>query len=121
MSEYTVGEIVIWLVLAAALGFALGWITRELLLRRSQASTETPAVRPSVPAPDPVEPPAPAKKAAARTAPAKKSPAKKVAAKKSPAKKSAVKKTTAKKGPAKKAPAKTAKRVPPSAGMPDDT
>lgn len=33
MSGYTIGEIAVWLVLAAALGFALGWLTRELLLR----------------------------------------------------------------------------------------
>jgi hypothetical protein len=123
MSGYTVGEIVIWLVLAATLGFALGWIVRELLLRTSRGSTDTPAVRPQVPAPDPVEPTVPAKKAPAKKAPAKKAAAKKTAAKKTAAKKAPAKKATAKKAPAKKSAAKksAAKSVPPSAGTPDDT
>ena len=93
MSGYTIGEIVIWLLLAAALGFALGWIARELFLRaKPQASTR--AVTP-VAETEPIEP--------AEQAPAKKAPAKKAAAKKVPAKKAAAKKVPAKKAAARKA------------------
>ena len=101
MSAYTIGEIVGWLLLAAALGFALGWIARELLLRQGQATRA-----PDVPSeqPEPVEPTTPAKSApAAKKAPAKKASAKKTAAKKAPAKKAAATKATAKKAAAKKA------------------
>ena len=34
MSWYTAGEILIWLILAAVLGFALGWLVRWLTSRR---------------------------------------------------------------------------------------
>ena len=105
MSGYTIGEIVVWLVLAAVLGFALGWIARELLLR-SHEPPSTLAVRPAADAapvaqPEPVAE-APVKKAPAKKAAAKKTPAKKAAAKKTPAKKAAAKKTPAKKAAAKK-------------------
>ena len=33
MSTYTIGEIVVWLVLAAVLGAILGWVLRELTVR----------------------------------------------------------------------------------------
>lgn len=36
MSLYTVGEIVLWMILAAVLGFALGWLVRGLLRPRSE-------------------------------------------------------------------------------------
>lgn len=127
MSGYTIGEIVIWLVVAAALGFGLGWIARELLLRARSRANDVSDVRPPVPVAEPEAPvdellvkkaPAtPAKKAPVKKAPAKKAPAKKATAKKTTAKKTAAKKTTAKKEPAKKAPAK--KATPPQAS--DDT
>ncbi|MCW2750311.1 MAG: hypothetical protein JWR83_1421, partial [Aeromicrobium sp.] len=52
MSGYTIGEIVVWLVLAALLGFILGWLLRELKCRRqrSRAATAPAAVPGSVPA-----------------------------------------------------------------------
>jgi hypothetical protein len=118
MSGYTVGEIVLWLLLAAVLGFGLGWIARELLLRTSQGAGDSPVVRP--PAPGPIEPtasttPAPVGKSPAENVPAK-TPVKKIPAKKTPAKKTA---TTAavKKSPAKKTAAKktSAKKAAPSA------
>jgi hypothetical protein len=117
MSGYTVAEIAVWLLLATALGFALGWIVRELLLRAGQESNESPAVRHVVQ--EPVEPAVPAKKAVAKKTVAKKAPAKKA-----PAKKTAAKKTPAKKGVAKKAPAtKATNRVPPGTrpAGPDNT
>jgi hypothetical protein len=106
MSGYTIGEIVIWLVLAATLGFALGWIARELLLQAKSRAHKASAVRSSVAVAGP-EPEAPAdkpvvKKAPVKKAAAKKAPAKKAATKKAPAKKTAAKKA-AKKTPAKKA------------------
>lgn len=33
MSAYTIGEIAVWLLLTAVLGFVLGWMSRELVLR----------------------------------------------------------------------------------------
>jgi len=39
VSGYTIGEIAIWLVLTAVLAFALGWMSRELVLRSRQRST----------------------------------------------------------------------------------
>ena len=113
MSAYTIGEIVIWLVLAAALGFALGWVARELQLRVTSSARDTPDVRPAVAIAEP-EPEAPVEKTVATKAPAKKAPAKKAPAKKAPAKKAPAKKAPAKKAPAKKAPAKKtpAKKAP---------
>ena len=124
MSAYTIGEIVIWLVLAAALGFALGWIARELLLRARSSSRATPDVRPTVAVAEP-EQEAPVEKPVAKKAPAKKAPAKKAAAKKTAASKTTAKKTPAKKT-AKKAPAKkAAKKAPAKKATPpqdsDDT
>jgi hypothetical protein len=130
MSGYTVGEIGLWLLLAAVLGFGLGWIARELLLRTSRGAGDSPVVRPADPGP--IEPTAsttpapvgkssaenaqaktpvrktsatktPAKKSAAAVKPAAKKTAAAAAAKKPAAKKSAAKKTGAKKSPAKKA------------------
>ena len=109
MSGYTIGEIVIWLVVAAALGFGLGWIARELLLRARSRAHDVSDVRPPVPV---AEPEAPVDEPVVKKAPAKKAPAKKA-----PAKKTAAKKTAAKKAPAKKAPAK--KATPPQTS--DDT
>ena len=110
MSGYTVGEIVVWLLLAAALGFALGWIARELLLRARSRPASDEDVRDPAPATEPapaVESDAveeePAKKTPAKKTPAKKTPAKKSATKKTPARKTPAKKTAAKKAPAKKA------------------
>nr|MCW2727794.1 hypothetical protein [Aeromicrobium sp.] len=60
MSGYTIGEIVVWLLLTAVLAFALGWMTRELLLRRRTGATaDTSVVVPAV-EPDPEEEPEPA-------------------------------------------------------------
>jgi len=58
MSSYTIGEIVIWLLGAALMGFVLGWLVRELVLRRRSrpASTTAPAAVPeqaTVPEPAP--------------------------------------------------------------------
>ena len=124
MSGYTIGEIVIWLVLAAVLGFGLGWIARELLLRARSRAHDVSDVRPPAPVAEPnapVDEPV-VKKAPAKKAPVKKTAAKKTAAKKAPAKQTTAKKTAAKKTPAKKAPAKQApakKATPPQAS--DDT
>ena len=43
MSGYTIGEIAVWLVLAAVLGFVLGWLVRELQHRASRRR-DTPVV-----------------------------------------------------------------------------
>ncbi len=64
MSTYTIGEIAIWLVLAAVLGFALGWLVRELAARGQQ--DRAPAV---AEAPDPTEPPPPPADVPAAAAP----------------------------------------------------
>jgi predicted flap endonuclease-1-like 5' DNA nuclease len=49
MSLYTVGEIVVWLLLAAALGFVLGWLLRGILRppHRVERTTASPAPAPS--------------------------------------------------------------------------
>ena len=65
MSTYTIGEIAIWLILAAVLGFALGWLVRELTARRHVAT---------VPVPD--RAPAPSEPAAAKPEPSKPEPSK---------------------------------------------
>jgi cytoskeletal protein RodZ len=124
MSGYTIGEIVVWLLLAAILGFVLGWLVRELTFRSQHAAAPvTAAVAPAPAKVAAVKAPAkttaakktPAKKAAAKKAPAKKAPAKKTAAKKTAAKKAATKKAPAKNAPAKKSVAIAAGRFPGSA------
>jgi hypothetical protein len=58
MSGYTVGEIGVWLLLAAGLGFALGWLVRELALRR-RPPRPADVVPHDVPAPEQTPEPAP--------------------------------------------------------------
>ena len=41
MSSYTIGEILLWLLAAAVLGFVLGWLVRELVLRRRHRPSST--------------------------------------------------------------------------------
>jgi len=48
MSSYTIGEIVVWLLLTALLAFALGWMSRELLLRSRRPAPAEPAAEPAV-------------------------------------------------------------------------
>lgn len=50
MSGYTIGEIVGWLLLTAVLAFALGWLSRELVLR-TRAPVGKPAQGSATPAP----------------------------------------------------------------------
>ena len=102
MSGYTIGEIVIWLVVAAALGFGLGWIARELLLRARSRAHDVSDARPPAPVAEP-EPEAPVEESVVKKAPAKKAPAKKAPAKKAPAKRAPAKRAPAKRAPAKKA------------------
>lgn len=61
MSSYTIGEIVIWLLAAAVLGFVLGWLVRELMLRRrARSAAPAPAPAPVVDVePDPQPEPEP--------------------------------------------------------------
>jgi len=47
MSWYTAGEIVVWLLIAAVLGFALGWLLRGMLRPRQPARGERGAVAPT--------------------------------------------------------------------------
>jgi len=50
MSLYTAGEIVVWLLIAAGLGFLLGWLLRGIVrppLRRRERVSETPAPAPA--------------------------------------------------------------------------
>ena len=50
MSSYTIGEILLWLLAAAVLGFVLGWLVRELVLRRRHRPTgATPVPAPVTP------------------------------------------------------------------------
>jgi electron transfer flavoprotein alpha/beta subunit len=107
MSGYTIGEIVVWLLLAAALGFGLGWLLRELKYRSERGVASPVVAAVTEPRAEPTAE-SPAKKAPAKKIPAKKTPAKKAPAKKIPAKKIPAKKAPAKKAPAKKAPAKKA-------------
>lgn len=52
MSGYTIGEILVWLVSAAVLGFVLGWLSRELAVRRrARPAADVVDARPSVPEP----------------------------------------------------------------------
>jgi hypothetical protein len=56
MSSYTMGEILLWLLAAAALGFVLGWLVRELVMRRRHrpaGAAPAPAPVPSEPEPEP--------------------------------------------------------------------
>lgn len=73
MSGYTVGEITVWLVLAAVVGFALGWLLSELRCRASHSArpvADPAALRVVTESPPPAKKSA-AKKTAVRTAPAK--------------------------------------------------
>ena len=58
MSSYTIGEILLWLLAAAVLGFVLGWLVRELVLRRRHrpSSTAPGSVIPEPVTPEPVIP-----------------------------------------------------------------
>lgn len=56
MSTYTIGEIAIWLILAAVLGFALGWLVRELTARRTVLTAPGPSPAPAEPEPEPAPP-----------------------------------------------------------------
>lgn len=47
MSGYTIGEIIVWLVLAAILGFILGWLLRQLKCQREHSTAERAAVTPA--------------------------------------------------------------------------
>lgn len=58
MSGYTIGEIGIWLLLTALLGFALGWLSRELVQRRRSAPVQQAVDRPQ-PEPQPEPEPEP--------------------------------------------------------------
>lgn len=51
MSTYTLGEITAWLLLTAVLGFALGWLVREIQVRAAGRKTAT-----SLPTSEPAEP-----------------------------------------------------------------
>ncbi|WP_452039031.1 sunset domain-containing protein [Aeromicrobium fastidiosum] len=67
MSGYTIGEIAVWLAVAAALGFALGWMARELVLR-SRPRDVAPLPKPA-PAPTPLSEPAAPERASEPVAP----------------------------------------------------
>jgi hypothetical protein len=54
MSGYTIGEILVWLVAAAVLGFLLGWLCRELAARSRRPSAPV-----TQPVPQPVAKPQP--------------------------------------------------------------
>ena len=45
MSGYTIGEIVVWLLLAAILGFILGWLLRQLKCQRDHGTADRPVDR----------------------------------------------------------------------------
>ncbi len=124
MSGYTIGEIAVWLILAAILGFLLGWLLRQRKCESEHSGAERPADASIATSRTPVEAASdepvgladagrketvPAKSAAAKKAPAKTAArtststtsAKKAtsapAAKKATTKKAATKKSTAKK------------------------
>ena len=73
VSGYTIGEIAVWLLLAAALGFVLGWLVRELVLRTRAVPVPglppEPAAEPE-PEPDPTPEPDPAPEPAPTPEPA---------------------------------------------------
>jgi predicted flap endonuclease-1-like 5' DNA nuclease len=50
MSWYTAGEIVVWLLIAALLGFVLGWLLRGILRmpKRATPAPQAPAGKPSL-------------------------------------------------------------------------
>lgn len=56
MSGYTVGEIVVWLLLAAVMGLALGWLLRELKYRSEHVAAVAPSRMDGPDAPTPTEP-----------------------------------------------------------------
>ena len=58
MSAYTIAEIAGWLVLAAGLGFALGWLVRSLQVARRDARLASSRVGApaTAPVPEPNEP-----------------------------------------------------------------
>jgi hypothetical protein len=47
MSGYTIGEIIVWLLLAAILGFVLGWLLRQQKYMRAHAATGRKAAAPA--------------------------------------------------------------------------
>jgi hypothetical protein len=47
MSGYTIGEIIVWLLLAAILGFILGWLLRQQKYMRAHAATGRTAAAPA--------------------------------------------------------------------------
>ncbi len=47
MSGYTIGEIIVWLLLAAILGFVLGWLLRQQKYMRAHAATGRRAAAPA--------------------------------------------------------------------------
>lgn len=53
MSSYTIGEIVVWLLLTAVIGFVLGWLVRELQMRAGRQTVVEPAPAVEVPVSDP--------------------------------------------------------------------
>jgi hypothetical protein len=53
MSGYTIGEITVWLLLTAVLAFALGWMSRELVLRSRPHEPPAEPPKPVEPAPEP--------------------------------------------------------------------
>lgn len=59
MSGYTIGEILVWLGITAVLGFVLGWLSRELAMRRRTrpAAPSAEGVPGDGPAPEPVQEP----------------------------------------------------------------
>ncbi|MET0820947.1 MAG: hypothetical protein ABWY58_08270 [Aeromicrobium sp.] len=60
VSGYTIGEIGVWLLLSASLGFVLGWLVRELVLRARAAPARAPqAAHPQAAAPEVVRAPEP--------------------------------------------------------------
>lgn len=81
VSAYTIGEITVWLLLTAVLGFALGWLSRELVARshrRPVDQAEAPSAPPSArapAAPAPAAVPTPATSPAPVPAPAPVTPA----------------------------------------------
>jgi hypothetical protein len=46
MSGYTIGEIVVWLVLAAILGFVLGWLVRGIRAEKVTVTEAAPVAAP---------------------------------------------------------------------------
>lgn len=59
MSSYTIGEIVVWLLVTAVIGFVLGWLVRELQMRAGRQTVVEPAPAAEVPLPEPEPTPEP--------------------------------------------------------------